>query len=120
MDTPVKPNKKPNVQPNILMKKDEKSEKKSGVKIDETKNVIKKFARNERIQTLESTFHHSDDSNESPTKLRKTDPPMIEEVEDKEDAKTPEPKSDIKNCLGFSKPSPKKQAAPTSKNRRAV
>ena len=36
---------------------------------------------------------------------------MIEEVEDKEDAKTPEPKSDIKNCLGFSKPSPKKQAA---------
>ena len=49
MDTPVKPNKKPSVQPNILMKKDEKSEKKSGVKIDETKNVIKKFARNERI-----------------------------------------------------------------------
>ena len=34
--TPVKPNKKPSIQPNILMKQDEKSSIKSGVKFDET------------------------------------------------------------------------------------
>jgi len=69
------------------MQENETSGKKSGVKFDETRNVIKKFAKNERIEplikknnkkvkSLEDCFEEEESK---PTKLRKTsDSPTIE------------------------------------------
>ena len=77
-------------QPKQLMKDNETSQKKSPVKFDESRNVVKEFAKNEKIITNFKTPKKDDDL--KPKKMAKVDttPPKIEseEVAPKPDTKT--------------------------------
>ena len=54
VETPLK-------QPKQLMRDNEKSDKKSPVKFDETKNIVKEFAKNEKIINFTQPKHSEEE-----------------------------------------------------------
>ena len=76
----------PAKQPKQLMGENETSSKKSPVMFDETKNVIKEFAKNEKIIT---NFHTpKNDENLKPKKMAKIEPQAEPEAAPKPDSKS--------------------------------
>jgi len=80
------------------MKENETSEKKSSVKFDESKNVIKEFAKNERIESLAKQKQNAktktvfeEDLEVAPKKLRRDDSDEFPSLTSTPVAATPNP-----------------------------